>query len=49
MNLKEEDEQLKQFDMEFGEMKDDDFLLDDHEQQDNDFDYNHQLNNKNVN
>ncbi len=33
--------------MEFGEMKDDDFLLDDHEQQENDFDYNNQLNNQN--
>ena len=32
--------------MEFGEMKDDDFLLDDHEQQENDFDYNNQLNNQ---
>ena len=38
MNLKEEDEQLKQFDMEFGEMKDDDFLLDDQDQQESDFD-----------
>ena len=33
--------------MEFGEMKDDDFLLDDHEQQENDFDYNNQPNNQN--